>query len=45
MKYRKYEKDGGALRNAASFIPFNNMIRNSGLLEFSARGNKMSWQG
>ena len=21
------------------------MIRNSGLLEFSVRGNKMSWQG
>ena len=28
-----------------SFIPFNNMIRNSGLLEFPARGNKISWQG
>ena len=26
-------------------MPFNNMIRNSGLLEFPARGNKMSWQG
>ena len=40
-----HEKDGGSLRCAASFIPFNNMIRNSGVLEFSARGNKMSWQG
>ena len=40
-----HEKDGGSLRNAYSFIPFNNMIRNSGLLEFPARGNKMSWQG
>ena len=40
-----HEKDGGSLRSAASFIPFNNMIRNSGLLEFLARGNKMSWQG
>ena len=40
-----HEKDGGSLRSADSFIPFNNMIRNSGLLEFPARGNKMSWQG
>ena len=40
-----HEKDGGSLRCATSFIPFNNMIRNSGLLEFPARGNKMSWQG
>ncbi|XP_048633068.1 uncharacterized protein LOC125607235 [Brassica napus] len=40
-----HEKDGGPLRSATSFIPFNNMIRNSGLLEFPARGNKMSWQG
>ena len=40
-----HEKDGGSLRCAASIIPFNNMIRNSGLLEFPARGNKMSWQG
>ena len=39
-----HEKDGGALRSADSFIPFNDMIRNSGLLEFPARGNKMSWQ-
>ena len=40
-----HEKEGGSLRSATSFIPFNNMIRNSGLLEFPARGNKMSWQG
>ena len=40
-----HEKDGGSIRSADSFIPFNNMIRNSGLLEFPARGNKMSWQG
>ncbi|XP_033145007.1 uncharacterized protein LOC117133065 [Brassica rapa] len=40
-----HEKDRGSMRGADSFIPFNNMIRNSGLLEFSARGNKMSWQG
>ena len=40
-----HEKDGGAVRCATSFISFNNMIRNSGLLEFPARGNTMSWQG
>ncbi|XP_056850846.1 uncharacterized protein LOC130500139 [Raphanus sativus] len=40
-----HEKEGGALRHPDSFVPFNNMIRNSGLLEFPAKGNKMSWQG
>ena len=40
-----HEKDGGALRSADSFIPFNDMIRNIGLLEFPARSNKLSWQG
>ena len=40
-----HEKEGGPLRSAASFVPFNNMIRNSGLLEFPAKGNIMSWQG
>ena len=40
-----HEKDGGVVRCATSFIPFNNMIRNSGLLKFPAHGNTMSWQG
>ena len=40
-----HEKDGGAVRCPTSFISFNNMIRNSGLLEFLARGNTISWQG
>ena len=40
-----HEKDGESFRSADSFFPFNNMIRNIGLLEFPARGNKMSWQG
>ncbi|KAF8105323.1 hypothetical protein N665_0158s0012 [Sinapis alba] len=40
-----HEKDGGALRDAGSFLSFNNMIRNSALLEFPARGNQLSWQG
>ncbi|KAF8095025.1 hypothetical protein N665_0345s0005 [Sinapis alba] len=40
-----HEKKRGPLRSACSFLPFNNMIRNSDLLEFPAQGNKMSWQG
>jgi len=40
-----HEKDGGFLRSASSFVPFNDMIRNCGLLEFPARGNTFSWQG
>ena len=40
-----HEKEGESIRSADSFIPFNNMIQNSGLLEFPARGNKLSWQG
>ena len=40
-----HEKDGGALRSANSFVLFNNMIRNCGLLEFPVKGNKLSWQG
>ena len=40
-----HEKDGGSLRCTTSLNPFNNMIRNSGLLEFPARGNTLSWQG
>ncbi|KAF8105275.1 hypothetical protein N665_0160s0011 [Sinapis alba] len=40
-----HEKEGGALRSAGSFLSFNNINRNTGLLEFPARGNQMSWQG
>lgn len=40
-----HEKSGGALRSPKSFMAFNNMIRNTGLLEFPGRGNQMSWQG
>lgn len=35
-----HEKDGGSLRSATSFVPFNDMIRNTELLEFPAKGNK-----
>ena len=40
-----HKKDGGALRSVDSFIPFNDMIRNNGLLEFPAWENKISRQG
>ena len=40
-----HEKEGGTLRSPASFLPLNNMIRDTGLLEFPARGNRMSLQG
>ncbi|KAF8080961.1 hypothetical protein N665_0912s0004 [Sinapis alba] len=40
-----HEKEGGVLRSAGSFIPFNNMIRDTGLLELPVRGNQLSWQG
>lgn len=38
---RNYEKEGGSLRSVNSFISFNDMIRNSDLLEFPAPGNKI----
>lgn len=40
-----HEKERGNIRSLESFVPFNDMIRNTGFLEFPARGNKMSWQG
>ena len=40
-----HEKERGTLRSPASFVSFNNMIRDTGLLEFPAKGNQMSWQG
>lgn len=33
------------MRHAYSFIDFNNMIENCGLLEFSSLGNTLSWSG
>lgn len=42
---RNHEKQGRALRHAGSFLAFNNMIRNCGLLEFPTQGNQMFWQG
>lgn len=34
-----HEKYGGPLRNAGSFMDFNNMMRNCGLMEFLVRRN------
>ena len=40
-----HEKDGGALQHASTFLQFNNMIENCGLLEFPSKGNTLSWSG
>ena len=40
-----HEKDGGAIRHASTFLQFNNMIANCGLLEFPSKGNTLSWSG
>ena len=40
-----HEKEGGTIRSPASIVSFNNMIRDAGLLQFPAKGNRMSWQG
>ena len=37
-----HEKERGALRHASTFIQFNNMIENCGLLEFPSKGNTLS---
>ncbi|CAA7020289.1 unnamed protein product [Microthlaspi erraticum] len=40
-----HEKQGGALRQASSFVSFNLMISDCGLVDFPSRGNKLSWRG
>ena len=40
-----HEKEGGVLRHASTFVDFNNMIDNCGLLEFPSLENTMSWSG
>lgn len=40
-----HEKVGGPLRHSDTFISFNNMIQNCGLMEFPSRGNTLSWRG
>ncbi|CAA7014948.1 unnamed protein product [Microthlaspi erraticum] len=40
-----HEKQGGRTRFDASFLPFNQMIEDCGMLEFPCSGNLMSWVG
>ena len=40
-----HEKQGGVLRHADTFLQFNNMIENCGLMEFPSLGNTLSWNG
>ncbi|KAG7548646.1 Reverse transcriptase domain [Arabidopsis suecica] len=40
-----HEKRGGKLRHASSFIPFNLMIEDCGLVEFPHLGDWLSWRG
>ncbi|CAA7054919.1 unnamed protein product [Microthlaspi erraticum] len=40
-----HEKQGGALRQASTFVPFNLMISDCDLVDFPSRGNTLSWRG
>ena len=40
-----HEKEGGNLRHPDTFVDFNNMIDNCGLMEFPSVGNTLSWSG
>ncbi|CAA7045965.1 unnamed protein product [Microthlaspi erraticum] len=40
-----HEKQGGRTRPDASFLPFNQMIHDCGMLEFPCSGNQLSWVG
>ncbi|XP_010451888.1 PREDICTED: uncharacterized protein LOC104734080 [Camelina sativa] len=40
-----HEKSGGAIRPVSSFVPFNSMIRECGMLEFPCYGDFLSWRG
>ncbi|XP_019091159.1 PREDICTED: uncharacterized protein LOC109128743 [Camelina sativa] len=40
-----HEKWGGRLRSASSFLAFNGMIRDCGLLDFPFLGDCLSWRG
>lgn len=40
-----HEKEGGKRQSDTSFLSFNQMISNCGMLEFSYIGNKLSWAG
>ena len=38
-----HEKEGGKRRSDTSFLLFNKMISDFGMLEFSCIGNQLSW--
>ncbi|KAG7594321.1 Endonuclease/exonuclease/phosphatase superfamily [Arabidopsis thaliana x Arabidopsis arenosa] len=40
-----HEKQGGKKRSENSFLPFNTMIHNCGLVDFPYKGNPFSWVG
>ncbi|CAA7030771.1 unnamed protein product [Microthlaspi erraticum] len=40
-----HEKQGGRRRSDASFLPFNQMLNDCGMLEFPCSGNQLSWVG
>ena len=40
-----HEKQGGKKRSVNSFLPFNTMIHNCGLVDFPYKGNPFSWVG
>lgn len=40
-----HEKEGGKRRSDTSFLSFNQMISNCGMLEFPFSGNQLSWAG
>ncbi|CAA7014751.1 unnamed protein product [Microthlaspi erraticum] len=42
---RNHEKQGGPLRQASTFIPFNLMISDCGFVDFPSRGNTLSFGG
>lgn len=40
-----HEKEGGKKRSENSFLFFNTMISNCGLIDFLYKGNPLSWVG
>ena len=37
------EKEGGRQRSDSSFLPFKQMLKDCGMLEFPFTGNMLSW--
>ena len=40
-----HEKEGGKRRSNISFLSFNQMISDYGMLKFPCTGNQLSWTG